>query len=88
MRQSEEPPRDGSDSTCESTEFVLCACLTCPVDGYRIVMIIIGLILLLLGFFLAVPLLWTLGIIVLIIGLVLLVAGQAGRQVGGRPHYW
>lgn len=51
-------------------------------------MIIFGLILLLLGFFLAVPLLWTLGIIVLIIGLVLLVAGQAGRQVGGRPHYW
>jgi len=51
-------------------------------------MIIIGLILLLLGFFLAVPLLWTLGIIVLIIGLVLLVLGQGGRSVGGRAHYW
>jgi len=87
-RQSEEPPRDDSDSTRESTEFVLSVCLTCPFDGYGTVMIIIGLILLLLGFFLAVPLLWTLGIIVLIIGLVLLVAGQAGRQIGGRPHYW
>jgi hypothetical protein len=51
-------------------------------------MIITGLILLLLGFVLAVPLLWTLGVIVLVIGLVLLVAGQAGRQVGGRAHYW
>jgi hypothetical protein len=51
-------------------------------------MIILGLILLLLGFVLAVPLLWTLGIIVLIIGLVLLILGQTGRQVGGRPHYW
>lgn len=51
-------------------------------------MITIGLILLLLGFVLAVPLLWTLGIILLIIGLVLLIAGQAGRQVGGRAHYW
>ena len=84
----DEPPWGGSDSTRESTECVLCACLTYPVDGYSTVMIIIGLILLLLGFFLAVPLLWTLGIIVLIIGLVLLVAGQAGRQVGGRAHYW
>ncbi len=51
-------------------------------------MIIIGLILLLLGFVLAIPLLWTLGVIVLIIGLVLLVVGQTGRQVGGRSHYW
>lgn len=56
--------------------------------GYRNLMIITGLILLLLGFFLTIPLLWTLGIIVLIIGLVLLVAGQAGRQFGGRAHYW
>ncbi len=52
------------------------------------VMIILGLVLLLLGFVLAVPLLWTLGIIVLIIGIVLLIAGQLGRQVGGRAHYW
>jgi hypothetical protein len=51
-------------------------------------MIILGLILLVLGFVLAIPLLWTLGIIVLIIGLVLLIAGQAGRQIGGRAHYW
>ncbi len=51
-------------------------------------MIIVGLILLLLGFVLGIPLLWTLGIIVLIIGLVLMVVGQTGRQVGGRSHYW
>ncbi len=51
-------------------------------------MIILGLLLLLLGFVLSIPLLWTLGIIVLIVGLVLLIAGQAGRQVGGRAHYW
>ncbi len=57
-------------------------------SGVLNVMIILGLILLLLGFVLGVPLLWTIGIIVLIIGLVLLVAGQAGRQIGGRSHYW
>lgn len=56
--------------------------------GVSAVMITLGLILLLLGFVFTIPLLWTLGIILLIIGLVLLVAGQAGRQVGGRAHYW
>ena len=50
-------------------------------------MIILGLVLLLLGFVLAIPLLWTIGVIVLIIGLVLLIAGRLGRQVGGA-HYW
>lgn len=51
-------------------------------------MIILGLILLVLGFVLSIPLLWTIGVILLIIGVVLLIAGQAGRQVGGRGHYW
>ncbi len=51
-------------------------------------MIIIGLVLMALGFILGVPILWTLGIVVLIIGLVLLVLGSSGRAIGGRNHYW
>jgi hypothetical protein len=51
-------------------------------------MIIVGLVLLLLGLVLSIPLLWTLGIIVLLIGLVLLILGSMGRAVGGRNHYW
>jgi hypothetical protein len=51
-------------------------------------MIILGLILMLLGFVLAVPILWTIGIILLLVGLVLLVLGRAGHEIGGRPHYW
>ena len=51
-------------------------------------MIVIGLVLLLLGFLLSIPLLWTLGIIVLIVGLVLMVLGSMNRSVGGRRHYW
>ena len=51
-------------------------------------MIIVGIVLLLLGFLLGVPILWTLGIIVLIIGLVLMLMGSAGRAVGGRRHYF
>ncbi len=51
-------------------------------------MIIVGLILLLLGFVLSIPILWTLGLIVLVVGLILMVLGSTGRAVGGRSHYW
>lgn len=51
-------------------------------------MIIIGLILLLIGFLANIPIVWTLGIIALAIGLVLLLLGSIGRGVGGRRHYW
>ncbi|MET8649210.1 MULTISPECIES: DUF6131 family protein [Nocardia] len=51
-------------------------------------MIIIGIILLLLGFFLDIPILWTIGLVVLVIGLVLLLLGSMGRAVGGRRHYY
>lgn len=48
----------------------------------------LGLVLLLLGFFLKVSILWTLGIILLVIGAVLFLLGSAGRGVGGRRHYF
>jgi hypothetical protein len=51
-------------------------------------MIVVGLVLLLLGFLLGIPLLWTLGVIVLIVGVVLMLLGSTGRAVGGRRHYW
>ena len=51
-------------------------------------MIILGLILLILGFLLKVSLLWTIGIIVLVIGLVLMLVGTTGRAIGGRKHWY
>ncbi len=51
-------------------------------------MIILGLILLLLGFFLKIQLLWILGVILLIVGVVLIILGSTGRAVGGRKHYY
>ena len=51
-------------------------------------MIIFGLILLIIGFFLKIGILWTIGIILLLIGLVLWVLGAAGHAVGGRKHYF
>lgn len=56
--------------------------------GHPMTMIIVGIILLLLGFVLSVPILWTLGLIVLVIGLILMVLGSTGRTIGGRSHYW
>jgi hypothetical protein len=51
-------------------------------------MIILGLILLVVGFLLKIAILWTIGIIVLVIGLILLLLGMAGHAVGSRRHYW
>ena len=51
-------------------------------------MIILGLILLLIGFVAAIPILWTIGVIVLIVGLIMALLGATGRAVGGRRHYY
>lgn len=50
--------------------------------------IILGLILLIIGIVASIPVLYTIGIILIIIGAVLWILGAAGRQVGGRRHYW
>lgn len=51
-------------------------------------MIILGIILLIIGFLFHVAILWTLGIIALVIGLVLAIAGGVGRAIGPRRHYY
>ncbi|HEY2672817.1 MAG TPA: DUF6131 family protein [Rugosimonospora sp.] len=51
-------------------------------------MIVLGVILLLLGLFLHVSILWTIGVIVLVVGAVLFLLGSVGRPVAGRRHYW
>jgi hypothetical protein len=54
----------------------------------EISMIILGLILLIIGFVAAIPVLWTIGIIVLVVGLIFALLGATGRAVGGRRHYY
>ena len=51
-------------------------------------MIILGIILLIIGFIAKIAILWTIGIIVLVVGLILLVLGMLGHAVGGRRHYF
>ena len=50
-------------------------------------MLVLAIILLILGFVLKIPILWTIGIIVLIIGAILWILGAVGRPVAGR-RYW
>ncbi|WP_433088724.1 DUF6131 family protein [Dactylosporangium sp. CA-052675] len=46
------------------------------------------MILLLIGLFVGIPILTTIGIILLVIGAVLFILGSLGRPVAGRRHYW
>ncbi|MBJ8347124.1 DUF6131 family protein [Antrihabitans sp. YC2-6] len=51
-------------------------------------MIVLGVILLLVGFIAKISILWTIGIVLVVIGLVLVLLGRTGRPVGGRAHYF
>lgn len=51
-------------------------------------MIVLGVILLVLGFLLGISILWTLGIILVVVGVVLYLLGATGRAVGGRKHWY
>jgi hypothetical protein len=50
--------------------------------------IVLGLILLIVGFIAHISILWTLGIILLVIGAILAILGGTGRMVGGRRHWY
>ena len=51
-------------------------------------MIILGLILLLIGFVTGIAIVWTIGVIVLVVGLALWLLGSMGHAIGGRRHYY
>jgi hypothetical protein len=51
-------------------------------------MIILGIVLLILGYLINVGILVTLGIILIVIGVVLWILGSMGRPVGGRRYWW
>jgi hypothetical protein len=51
-------------------------------------MIVLGVILLIIGFIVGIHILWTIGIILLVVGVILAVLGGTGRRVGGRAHWF
>lgn len=51
-------------------------------------MIVFGIVLLIVGWLLSIPILSTIGGILLVVGVVLWILGSMGRAVGGRKHYY
>lgn len=51
-------------------------------------MIVLGIVLLIIGFVAKIAILWTIGVIVLVVGAILAIAGALGRGIGGRRHYY
>ena len=76
-RQETEPP-SGFDSHGSAT------------DRFELgmAMIILGVVLLLIGFVAKIAILETVGLVLLAVGVVLMILGSTGRAVGGRHHYW
>ena len=52
------------------------------------VVIVLGIVLLVVGYLLGIRTLWTLGIILVVVGVILVLLGSVGRPVMGRRHYW
>ncbi len=51
-------------------------------------MILLGVILLIIGFVAAVHIIWILGIIALVVGAVVAIVGVTGHEVAGRRHWY
>jgi hypothetical protein len=50
--------------------------------------IILGVILLVLGFVFGISILWTIGIVLIVVGVVLTILGATGRAIGGRKTWY
>ena len=50
--------------------------------------IVLGVILLIIGFVAKIAIIWTIGIIAVVIGAILAILGMAGHAIGGRRHYF
>jgi hypothetical protein len=50
--------------------------------------IVLGIILVLIGWLASISILTTLGIILIVVGVVLAILGSMGRAVGGRKHWY
>lgn len=51
-------------------------------------MIILGVILMIIGFIFSTPVLWTIGLILVAVGVVLMILGATGRAIAGRGYWY
>lgn len=61
---------------------------TNPGIGEELDMIILGVVLLIIGFIAHISILWTIGLILVIVGAVFAILGATGRAIGGRKHWY
>ena len=57
-------------------------------SGKTQAMITTGVVVLIIGLVLSIPVLVTVGAILVLVGLAIILLGSMGRAVGGRRHYW
>ncbi len=53
-----------------------------------ITIIILGIVLLVVGYLVGISLLTSLGILLIVVGVILALLGSTGRPVGGRSYWW
>jgi hypothetical protein len=51
-------------------------------------MVVLGIVLILVGWLANIAILETLGLVLLAVGVVLMILGSTGRAIGGRRHYY
>ncbi len=51
-------------------------------------MIVLGIVLLIVGFLTKIAIVWAIGILLVVVGAILELLGATGRAVGGRRHYY
>ena len=51
-------------------------------------MILFGIILIIIGAVVNIPIVYSIGVVIAVIGVILWILGAVGREVGGRRHYW
>jgi len=74
------------DITFDSVGLTKPACAGHSPRRLRLAMIILGIVLLVIGFIAAVPIIWSMGVIVLLIRLVFMIFRAMGHAIGGRRH--
>jgi membrane-bound ClpP family serine protease len=57
-------------------------------DRRSTLVIVLGVILVLIGWLASIPILTTLGVILIVVGLILALLGATGRAVGGRKVWY
>ena len=60
----------------------------CVHEQKELPVIVLGIILVLIGWLASISILTTIGVILVVIGLILAVLGGTGRAIGGRKHWY